>query len=216
MLELIKAFDDRAQFAPKYEDINSIYKEGIEIITDSNDLMSQIDPNSDAYFTIKGPYGIGIITEMCKDGEIIGICYNQTISCFIDLAAFILRKNLYKAGKVLKKQYKLISNENLDKLDGENFKFVLIAIYDNKESVMGREICVATERIATEFMFGNFEYVEYIDNKGTMEEDLKQIFDSKFNHSVAKLVCAAPGNIVERVKLSASIADIKPSNLVYL
>ena len=69
MLELVKAFDKRATFATLYEDINTIYKEGIEIVVENGngDGLSKImcdltldTPESQQSeqnrFILKGPF----------------------------------------------------------------------------------------------------------------------------------------------------------------
>ena len=69
-MDLVRAFDQRAEYPVKFEDVNSIYKEGLEIIVEDEEAVSkfllslpldsteseeEMNPNR---FSIKGPFVI--------------------------------------------------------------------------------------------------------------------------------------------------------------
>eukprot|EP01022_Parablepharisma_sp_SALTPOND_P029317 TRINITY_DN73128_c0_g1_i1.p2 TRINITY_DN73128_c0_g1~~TRINITY_DN73128_c0_g1_i1.p2 ORF type:complete len:220 (+),score=31.60 TRINITY_DN73128_c0_g1_i1:712-1371(+) len=219
-MELIDTFDKRANYTTKFEDINSVYKEGIEIITEEIDPLAKLagslieSPDSEEnQFSIKGPYGLGVTMDKCKEGTFVCISYGVTITLFIDLVTYILRRNIYRAGKMLKKPYKIFANENLDKLDGETYKLVLISLYDSQESMLGSELCKAADRITKEFMFGNFEYFQKV---GQDIEDVETLYKEKIDQAVTRVVCAVPTKLAGTVRKVVAQAGIKQNKVIYL
>ena len=190
---------------------NSIYKDGIEVLIDKSDPL--IVPGSDTKLLVKGPFGLGVTMNKFKEGIILCISYGKNISLFIDLVTYILRHNIFRAGKLLKKSYTIFGNENLEKLNGEKFKMLLVAFYESKEEAIGNDICVETNKVTKEFMFGNFEYIEKI---GSECENLNDILNGVISSEVTHIVCATPEKVADKVKDTVVQAGIKQSTMMYL
>jgi hypothetical protein len=167
----------------------------------------------DANLLVKGPYGLGITTHKQTEGVIIGLAYGLTIGLFIDLVTYILRHNISRAGKLLKKNYTIFRNENLNKLDHESFKLVLVGLHESEEEAIGHDFCVEADKVAKEFMFGNFEYYEKI---GNVCYNLEDIFKDHIHSAVSLVVCAAPKKIADTVKQLTLQYEIKQNNVMYL
>ncbi len=121
----------------------------------------------------------------------VGIALGTPVLLFADLASYILRKNIYKAGKVLKLPYKLFANETFDALDGDSFKFILLSSFHKKSAVIGKDLFEATELISKEFMFGNFEYQLRVGEEGTPKWDAN-FFRARLDASVEKIIICGP------------------------
>lgn len=211
-MELIKAFRNKESFETKYDDINTIYKDGIEVLTVGSDTLLDTKLEKPSLI-VKGPYGIGIPLQKQTEGVIIGIVHGLAIGLFIDLATYILRRNIQRAGKLLKKNYTVFGNENFNRLDNENFKLVLVGLHESEEEAIGHDLCVEADKVAKEFMFGNFEYYEKI---GDDCNNLEDVFRDHANLAVSLVVCAVPKRIADIVEKLTLQYEIKQSNVMYL
>ncbi len=129
----------------------------------------------------------------------MGIALGTPVLLFADLAAYILRKNVYKAGRVVKKPYKLFSTESFEALDDDSFKLVLLSSFHKRSEVIGKELFETTEELSKEFMFGNFEYHLRVGEEGTPRWDA-DFFRSKLDCNVAKVIVCGPPQAVESVQ----------------
>ena len=134
------------------------------------------------------------------------------IASFIDLIAYILRRNIYRAGKVLGKSYKIFGNENLERLNSDSFKLVLFVSYAKKEDAFAGEICRVTDRICKEFMFGNFEYYEHVG--GDCRLDIAT-FKEKTEHSSHRVVFAGPIGFEKGIKGELIAAGFNDKQFFY-
>ncbi len=106
---------------------------------------------------------------------------------------------MQKAGRVLGKTYKIFGNENLEKLNGESFKLVVFASFRSAEAAFCSELCKAGDKISKEFVFGNFEYYEKIDEEGRWEETMLR---EKVDLNATEVVCSGPSEFVARTRES--------------
>jgi len=171
------------------------------------------DGLNDTNLLVKGPYGLGVTMERQTKGIIIGIAYGVAIGLFIDLVTYILRHNINKAGKLLKKNYTIFKNEKLNKLDHANFKFVLIGLHESEEEAIGHDLCVETDKVTKEFMFGNFEYHEKI---GDDCYKLEEIFEDHAHSVIQLVICATPKEIADTIQQLTLRYKIKQSDVMYL
>ena len=150
-----------------------------------------------------------------KCGTIVGIVQGLEVTYFLDLVAYILRKNVFRAGKMLGKSYKIFGNENLERLNNENFKLVLFCSYKKKEDSFASQICKDADRITKEFMFGNFEYYEKIN------EDVDQgwedaIFKEKIDLQAYKIYTSGSNSFLKNTKNTLLSLGLNENQLFYL
>ena len=181
----------------------------IEVITDESDNYLN---NAECNFTVRGPFGFGVCGENFVSGTILCISNGITIGLFIDLVSYILRKNIYHAARMWKKNAKIYLNENLQKFNNENFKLILISTYDSVENAVGSELCAATHRIANEFMFMNFEYIERINRY----DDIEEIVKENIEKGVSRIISAGTKNITLLIRKLIAEKDIKQSDIIYI
>ena len=140
----------------------------------------------------------------------VAIACGTSVLMFVDLVSYILRKNIFKAAKVVKSTYRLFANENFQRLHEENFKFVLMSTFAKRSAVIGRELFEAADANSKEFVFNNFEYYLRITEDGTPRWD-DQFYAEHIDSSAAKvIVCGSPSAVadisqaLERIKLPKS------------
>ena len=145
----------------------------------------------------------------------MAITFGIRVVAFADIAAYILRKNIYRAGKVLGRLYKLFGNEGLDRLNDETFKFVLFSSFPTQELAVGAKLFQATDRISTEFMFSNFEYHLRVTEEGESRWDSAE-FKKLIDFNVQKIFIVGPDALETSVRESLLRLGFKESQLFNL
>ena len=108
---------------------------------------------------------------MSGNGVFIAFAAGTGVLPFLDLVAFILRRNLG-----------MVSNKDSSFVDNLKFKFILNASFKNEDETIGLELCKGCERICKILGSETFEYnliigKEDIDKRwgmNTIEEYLKK------------------------------------------
>ena len=96
--------------------------------------------------------------EPDQKGTIVGITCGTGVVLFLDLAMYLLRMNIQRAGRTKKKNYLLYGNESFDRLNDKSFKLILFSCFKEQGQVLGQPIFQALHDISEKYLFNNFEY----------------------------------------------------------
>ena len=95
------------------------------------------------WFTLKGPMGKGLRVE--RTGVHIAFTAGTGSLLFLDLVAHLIRKNL-----------KMLNNQEDEKLDKHSFKFVFYMSFQGREESCGLKLCEGLRDICKKYKIDNF------------------------------------------------------------
>ena len=91
-------------------------------------------------------------------GAVIAIACGTCVVLFLDLAMYLLRMNIFRAGQQTQRTYKMFANESFDRLTHPSFKLVLFSSFKHHSSVLGESLFRPLHEISAKYGFNNFEY----------------------------------------------------------
>ena len=168
-LKLIKAVTNGDDWVPPFENINEVFRDGMEFFMKKKEgfskLVSEIslpgEPSFDVLncqFKIKGPFGIGLRLSPSPKGLIVAAICGTSIAMWLEVVAYMIRKAAYQAGCKSGKDYRLFKNETFEDLNEPNFKLILFSSFGTLKESLGKDVFDVLHSLSKSLGLNNFEY----------------------------------------------------------
>ncbi len=129
---------------------------------------------------------------------------------FLDLAMYLLRMNLYRAGlKLGKPCYRLFGDEVFDRLTDPSFKLVVFSAFKKQNQVLGEQLFRAAHEISEKYGFGNFEYYLRISEKVGEPRWDQEFFRKKLDVAAPKIFVHGPLGVEEDIRTRLKKVGVK-------
>jgi len=100
--------------------------------------------------------------------------------------------NIYCAGKLQNKNYKVFANENFDRLQDPSFKLIVYSAFKKKDQVLGEPLFKALHDISAKYKFNNFEYHLRISENTEDPKWTEEFFKKTIDLDAKKIVVYGP------------------------
>ncbi len=220
-LKLLGAFTKGEAFTAPFPDINNVQKDYLELYLKKLNVFSTFlhdfpieNPEAKGIkneFQVRGPYGPGIGVEPNQKGTIVGVACGTGVVLFLDLAMYILRMNIYNAGKKLGKDYKMFANETFDRLTDPSFKLVIFSAFKKQDHVLAEPLFRALHDISAKNGFNNFEYHLRVSEKTEDPKWDEAYFRKNLDLNAKKIVVYGPLGAEESIKDTMRKLGVKDS-----
>ena len=164
---------------------------------------------------MKGP---GLRIEPNKKNTIVGIACGTGIALFLDMAMYILRMNIYNAGKlrgnlfiIIGKTYKIFGNEEFNQLTDPSFKLQLFSSFKKKNQVLGETLFRTLQAISFKYGFNNFEYYLRLSNNPSHVRWDHDYFKLHMDIDATKVIVYGPLGVERSLKQVLIKAGVKES-----
>ncbi len=149
--------------------------------------------------------------EADQKGTIVGVTCGTGVVLFLDLAMYLLRMNIYKAGQQQGKTYKVFGNENFDRLNDPSFKLVVFSAFKKQDHVLGQPLFQALHDISAKYKFNNFEYHLRISENPNDPKWDEAFFKKNLDANAKKIIVYGPLGAEESIKETLQKVGVKPS-----
>ena len=149
--------------------------------------------------------------ETDQKGTVVGVVCGTGVVLFLDLAMYLLRMNVYKAGLQQGKNYKIFANENFDRLTDPSFKLVVFSAFKRQDHVLGEPLFRALHDISAKYKFNNFEYHLRLSEKAEDPKWDEAFFKKNLDVTARKVVVYGPLGAEESIKETLKKVGVKES-----
>ena len=210
MLQLMDAVERNEEFLPPFEDINTFYRDGIELFIKKKDNFSKTiaelplrgengHKEDQCKFHIEGPYGVGLRLSPSPKGLIVAVICGTGVLMWLEVVSYMLRKAVYEYGKCKLKNYKIFKNETFDDLTEPNFRLILFSSFNNAEEAVGMNEFQRMSDIMKRLGLNIFEYYIRLSNKKTPHYT-EEYFKGRINGNPEKIYLCGPQNVAPTLK----------------
>eukprot|EP00826_Nyctotherus_ovalis_P052749 TRINITY_DN6755_c0_g1_i16.p1 TRINITY_DN6755_c0_g1~~TRINITY_DN6755_c0_g1_i16.p1 ORF type:complete len:131 (+),score=36.63 TRINITY_DN6755_c0_g1_i16:232-624(+) len=124
---------------------------------------------------------------------------------------YMLRMNVYNAGKQKGKEYKMFGNEKFDRLTDPSFKLVLFSAFKKKDQVLAEPLFRALHDISEKFKFNNFEYHLRVSENPKDPKWDGEFFKKHMDLEAKKVIIYGPLGAEESIKRTLGSIGVKES-----
>ncbi len=145
-------------------------------------VSMRINESTSDNYDIQGPMGKGLGIE--KSGTHIAYTAGTGILVFVDLIAYLIRRNLG-----------LMSEPEASQIDDKDFKFIFYASFPSKEEGIAMDLCQGLDALCKQHSINNFEFHVRLSNESKERWNNEFIEKSLKPHSsnIKKVwVCGPP------------------------
>jgi hypothetical protein len=124
---------------------------------------------------------------------------------------YLLRMNIYKAGKQQGKEYKMFANEQFDRLNDPSFKLVIFSAFKRKDHVLADVLFKPLHDLSAKLKFNNFEYhLRVSENKDDPTWD-EAFFRQHIDTKASKVIVYGPLGAEDSLKATLRKVGINDS-----
>ena len=140
----------------------------------------------------------------------MGVTCGTGVALFVDFVAYILRMNIYRAGTLEGKEYKLFADEKFDRLIDPSFKLMLFSSFKTEDIAIGKAIFDFLHKLSQDYKFNNFVYYLRVSSSGEPHWNAN-FFQSHIDLNASKVIAYGPLGVEKELVKELKLAGIKDS-----